>query len=97
MAAAITGGDATVTGIDAAHLQAVLARLADTGAEIEAGGDRVTLRAAPEPRPVDIVAEPYPGIPTDLQAQWTALMSLARGRSRSWTACFPRVFSTWPN
>jgi UDP-N-acetylglucosamine 1-carboxyvinyltransferase len=92
LAAAITGGDATVTGIDAAHLQAVLQRLASAGARIEIDGDRVTLHAAPAPRPVDIVAEPYPGIPTDLQAQWTALMSLARGRSRIVDRVFPSRF-----
>ncbi len=92
LAAAITGGSVAVTGIDAAHLHSVLARLADTGAAVEAGGDRVSLRANGRPRPVGLVAEPYPGIPTDLQAQWTALMSLSRGRSTVSDRVFPGRF-----
>jgi UDP-N-acetylglucosamine 1-carboxyvinyltransferase len=92
LAAAITGGAAAVTGIDTAHLHAVLDRLEATGAQIEVQPDRVWLRAQSPPRPVDIVAEPYPGIPTDLQAQWTALMSLARGGSTVADRVFPARF-----
>ena len=98
LAAAITGGDATVTGIDAAHLQAVLARLADTGAEIEAGGDRVTLRADAAaaagghcgralPRHSHRSASPVDGL--DVVGPRT---QPHRGPRVSL-----RVFSTWPN
>ena len=92
LAAAITGGQAAATGAAPEHLQAVLSRLADCGAEIEVAGDRVALRARRPLRPVDIVAEPYPGVPTDLQAQWTAFLSLASGRSTIEDRVFPSRF-----
>ena len=81
LAAAITRGSATVTGVMPAHLGAVLARLRAAGSLIEVCEDRVTLIANGPPEPVNITAQPHPGIPTDVQAQWTALLSLARGRS----------------
>ena len=92
LAAAITGGQAAATGAAPEHLQAVLARLADCGAEIEVAGDRVALAPGVRLRPVDIVAEPYPGVPTDLQAQWTAFLSLASGRSTIEDRVFPSRF-----
>jgi UDP-N-acetylglucosamine 1-carboxyvinyltransferase len=92
LAAAISGGEAVVTGVVADHLTAVLDKLADIGARIEFAADRISLLAEQPPRPVDIVAEPYPGIPTDLQAQWTALMTLANGRSTVEDSVFPSRF-----
>jgi len=53
---------------------------------------RVTLRVADRLRAVDIVARPYPGIPTDLQAQWTALLALADGVSTVRDQVFPGRF-----
>jgi len=85
LAAAITGGSATVTGVVPEHLAQVLDKLAAVGTQIELGRSHVTVTATQRvpcrPRPLDITAQPYPGIPTDLQAQWTALLSLAQGRS----------------
>ena len=81
-----------MSGIEPDHLTAILDKLADAGAAIEVAAERVTLQAAPRPRPVDIVAEPYPGVPTDLQAQWTALMALAHGRSTVEDRVFPARF-----
>jgi UDP-N-acetylglucosamine 1-carboxyvinyltransferase len=92
LAAAITGGELVLDGIVPAHLHAVLQALAATGAHVETDADRVTLRAVGRPRPVDLRAEPYPGIPTDLQAQWTALMSLAAGVSTIEDRVFPARF-----
>jgi UDP-N-acetylglucosamine 1-carboxyvinyltransferase len=92
LAAAISRGAVVVSGIAPDHLTAVLEKLAATGAAIEVAADRVTLQAAPRPRPVDVVAEPYPGVPTDLQAQWTALVSLARGRTTIEDRVFPARF-----
>ena len=89
LAAAITGGSATVTGVVSDHLDTVLAKLRATGARVDALRDEVTIVAAGRPRPVDIVAEPYPGMPTDLQAQWTALMTLAHGTSTVEDRVFP--------
>ena len=93
IAAAITGGSATVTGVVPEHLGAVLEKLDAAGATIEAGADRVSISAANgRLRAVDIIAQPYPGVPTDVQAQWTALSSLAEGVSRVEDRVFPGRF-----
>jgi len=89
MAAAITGGSATVAGVVPGHLRAVLDKLHRAGCRIEVSKDRVTLTADGPLRPVDITARPYPGVPTDLQAQWMALLSLAKGHSTVRDRVFP--------
>ena len=74
IAAAITGGSATVTGVVPEHLAAVLQKLDAAGAAIETVTDCVSISAPQDRlRAVDIIAQPYPGFPTDVQAQWTAL------------------------
>jgi UDP-N-acetylglucosamine 1-carboxyvinyltransferase len=81
-AAAITGGDITVTGTAPRHLSATLSKLEECGAAIEVVGDRVRCRGPARPRPADIITSPYPGFPTDMQAQLMALLGLADGQSR---------------
>ena len=81
LAAAITWGEITVTGTVPGHLAAVLGKLAQAGCHIAVQDDRITLTAADRPRALEITAEPYPGVPSDVQAQWMALLSLADGRS----------------
>jgi UDP-N-acetylglucosamine 1-carboxyvinyltransferase len=80
-AGALGGGPVTVTGFDPGHAEMVLAKLAQCGASVERleNGARVTLEG--RPRPVDCVTLPYPGFPTDLQAPYLTLMSLADGAS----------------
>jgi len=90
LAGAIAGGKVTVAGVIGEHLEAVLGKLHQAGFEVSASGDRVTLASAGRPKPVDIAALPYPGVPSDVQAQWTALLALAQGRS---TIC-DRVFGS---
>ena len=92
LAAAISGGSATVTAVVPEHLGAVLAKLRAAGLQVAVGEDRVTVTSAGPPRPTDVTARPYPGIPTDVQAQWTALLSLAAGRSRVRDEVFPSRF-----
>jgi UDP-N-acetylglucosamine 1-carboxyvinyltransferase len=92
LAAAITHGSATITDVVPEHLGEVLAMLRAAGSQITCGGDWVSIAAVGPPRPLEITARPYPGIPTDVQAQWTALLSLARGRSTVCDAVFPRRF-----
>jgi UDP-N-acetylglucosamine 1-carboxyvinyltransferase len=58
-----------------------MAKLEDAGAQLTIGPDTVTLTAPRELRPVDVTANIYPGFPTDMQAQWTALMAVAHGTS----------------
>ncbi len=92
LAVAITGGSALVTDIVPAHLQSVLNLLRAAGTEIDVQENRVLIRAANRLRAVDIIARPYPGIPTDLQAQWTALMAVAEGASRVQDCVFSNRF-----
>ena len=82
IAACITGGELELTGIRPGMLDRVFEMLAAAGARIAAGPDRVRVTApAGRPRAVDIVTEPYPGFPTDLQAQLMACMTVADGAS----------------
>jgi UDP-N-acetylglucosamine 1-carboxyvinyltransferase len=92
IAVAISGGSGTVAGAVPAHLAAVLENLDAAGAAIEANGDRITISAKDCLRAADVVARPYPGVPTDIQAQWTALCSLAEGTSRVEDRVFPGRF-----
>jgi UDP-N-acetylglucosamine 1-carboxyvinyltransferase len=83
MAVAITGGCAAVTGVVPEHLSSVLNALCAAGAEVAVTEDRIAIRSPRNGlRSVDIIATPYPGVPTDVQAQWTALMSIAEGTSK---------------
>jgi UDP-N-acetylglucosamine 1-carboxyvinyltransferase len=92
MAVAITGGSAVVTGVVPEHLTSVLAILRAAGTEVNVSGDRVLIAAGARLRAIDVVAQPYPGVPTDVQAQWTALASLAEGVSTVRDCVFPSRF-----
>ncbi|UYN99420.1 MAG: UDP-N-acetylglucosamine 1-carboxyvinyltransferase [Devosia sp.] len=82
MAAAMTGGDVLLKGARPDHLQAALDILASTGTELsqEANGLRVR-RNGNGIQPVDVETDPFPGFPTDLQAQFMALMTMSSGTS----------------
>ena len=81
-AAAITGSDLTLTGARPETLDAVTAKLREAGAKIETGPDRLRIRALGSPlRAVDCATAPYPGFPTDMQAQLMAALAVARGTS----------------
>ena len=82
LAAAITRGCVTVTGLITDHLHAVLAALGAAGCWVDASESQVTVAPTGASRPVHVTAEPHPGIPTDLQAQWMALLSTVPGRSK---------------
>ena len=81
MAVAMTGGDVLLEGVQPGLLQAALDVLVKAGIGIETTnrGIRVS-RNGTGIRPVDITTEPFPGFPTDLQAQFMALMTRGRGR-----------------
>ena len=78
-AAAATGGEIRLRGTRAGTLGAVLEKLGETGARIEAGEDWISLHMDGAPRAVSVRTAPYPGFPTDMQAQFMALNSVARG------------------
>lgn len=83
VAAAMAGGDVLLRNARMTHLQAALDALTQSGAHVtsEAGGIRV-MRNGNGILPVDIETEPFPGFPTDLQAQFMALMTMSSGVSR---------------
>ncbi len=80
-AVAAAGGDVTLTGVRSDTLDAVLQKLGETGAWIEIGADRATIRIVADRRPhaVNIRTAPYPAFPTDMQAQIMALNCIAEG------------------
>jgi UDP-N-acetylglucosamine 1-carboxyvinyltransferase len=92
MAVAITGGSATVMDVVPEHLGSVLALFRAAGATIDTAADRVSIVARRPLGTADAVAQPYPGVPTDVQAQWTALMSVAEGTSQVQDRVFPGRF-----
>jgi UDP-N-acetylglucosamine 1-carboxyvinyltransferase len=79
--AAMTGGDVLLEGARAEHMDAIIAKLRATGAHVavEAGGVRV--RGSGEIKAVDLVTQPHPGFPTDMQAQFMTMACLAKGQS----------------
>ncbi len=80
VAAAITGGRVKLKDTDPTTLDAVLAKLADAGAQIETGKDWISLdMQGKRPRSVDIRTAPYPAFPTDMQAQFSVLNTIAEG------------------
>ena len=78
---AMTGGDVFVEGCRPEHLAAVLEKLQEVGAEVEQKPGGLRIRGPKRIRSVDIETMPFPGFPTDLQAQFMALMSVAEGSS----------------
>jgi UDP-N-acetylglucosamine 1-carboxyvinyltransferase len=80
-AGAMTGGDVTVTHCRPAHLEAVLMKLRETGADVRVEHTRVRITAPRRLRGTDVKTLPYPGFPTDMQAQMVALMCVAEGTS----------------
>jgi UDP-N-acetylglucosamine 1-carboxyvinyltransferase len=96
-AGAITGGEVTLTRTRPDHLTMVLARLEKMGCAIRTRDDAITLRApAARRRGIDIVTEPYPGFPTDLQAQFMALLCLAEGNGVITETIYPDRFTHVP-
>jgi UDP-N-acetylglucosamine 1-carboxyvinyltransferase len=96
IAALITGGDLMLRRANARHLDSLLDVLRDTGAGIAANGDSIRVTANGAARAADITTDPFPGFPTDLQAQFMALMCLADGSSRISETVFENRFMHVP-
>ncbi len=80
VAAAVTGGKVRLKKTSAAILETVLSKLEEAGAMIDSGPDSITLdMRGRRPKAVDIRTQPYPGFPTDMQAQFCALNAVADG------------------
>jgi UDP-N-acetylglucosamine 1-carboxyvinyltransferase len=82
LAAAITKGEVVVSGCCPEHVLALTIKMRQAGAEItEEGSDALRVKADGRPGPMDVITEEYPGFATDLQAQYMAWMTVARGIS----------------
>ena len=82
IAVAATRGRVRLTGVDPRTLGAVLERLMMAGADIQTGKGWVELDMKARPRAVDIETAPYPGFPTDMQAQFLAMNAISEGHCR---------------
>ncbi|MFQ5894911.1 MAG: UDP-N-acetylglucosamine 1-carboxyvinyltransferase [Nitrospinota bacterium] len=81
VAAAITGGEVSIGESIPEHIRPLTLRLREAGAEVVEGEGTLRVRGAFPVRPVNVKTQPYPGFPTDMQAQFMALMTLAQGAS----------------
>jgi UDP-N-acetylglucosamine 1-carboxyvinyltransferase len=92
VAGAITGGDVTVTGAAPRHMTATLAKLEESGAALSVDGDSIRCVGPARPKAADIITSPFPGFPTDMQAQMMALLGLADGLSKITETIFENRF-----
>ena len=81
VSAALTGGDVTILNCEPDHLEAVIHKLRLTGAQVTVENKSVRVQGADEIASVDVKTQAYPGFPTDMQAQFMVLMSVAKGFS----------------
>ena len=91
-AAMITGGDVLVRRARAEDLDAALVKMREAGATITAEQDGLRLKAPKRAQAVDFVTAPFPGFPTDLQAQLMACMTVAQGAARVVETVFENRF-----
>jgi UDP-N-acetylglucosamine 1-carboxyvinyltransferase len=81
IASAITNGSVTIKNCDPKHLDALLTKVAEAGAEIKSTESTLHVSGSRKIKPVNIKTLPHPGFPTDMQAQFMSLMALAEGTS----------------
>jgi UDP-N-acetylglucosamine 1-carboxyvinyltransferase len=81
IAAAATGSIIKVNGVDEEHLKPVIAKLTESGVSMEICGKSIIIDGTKTLTPVDIKTMPYPGFPTDMQAQMMALLCTVKGTS----------------
>ena len=92
VAAALTGGDVKISGCRPDHLEAVIHKLSLTGASIKIDGKNIRVKGIDNIASVDVKTLVYPGFPTDMQAQFMVLMSVARGLSLIFETVFENRF-----
>ncbi len=80
-AAAMTGGRIRLEGVVPDHFEAALRKLEEAGCALQRGADSVTVSGPARPQAVNVITQPFPGFPTDMQAQMIAVCALAGGTS----------------
>ncbi|MEW5798860.1 MAG: UDP-N-acetylglucosamine 1-carboxyvinyltransferase [Bacteroidota bacterium] len=96
IAGAMCGGKIKIENVEPEHFAALTARLEDAGAKITVGSSSIDLTAPKTLDPVDVTTAVYPGFPTDMQAQWIAMMSVAKGASTVTDTIYHDRFSHVP-
>jgi UDP-N-acetylglucosamine 1-carboxyvinyltransferase len=81
LSAAITGGDVLIRGSEPEHLGALIQKVQATGVRIDPLPEGLRVRGVERPVAVDVETRPYPGFPTDMQAQFMAFMAVGQGTS----------------
>lgn len=92
IAAAMTGGDVIIENVLPEHQKPLIAKLREAGALVEVDIDRIHVVGSGRLKAVDIKTLPYPGFPTDMQAQMMAMLSVAEGRSKITETVFENRF-----
>lgn len=92
IAAAMTGGDVIIENVLPEHQKPLIAKLREAGALVEEDIDRIHVASSGRLKAVDIKTLPYPGFPTDMQAQMMAMLSVAEGRSKITETVFENRF-----
>ena len=96
IAAAMTGGDLTLHNAHESHLDALLSVLRETGVAIDCAAGTIRVKGNGRPQAADITTDPFPGFPTDLQAQFMAMMCIADGSSQISETIFENRFMHVP-
>ena len=96
LTAGALSGEITLNGVNPQHLDAVLLKLKEAGCNVSTTSNSITITPAETIQAVDMTTAVYPGFPTDLQAQWVALMSLAKGSSMITDTVYHDRFSHVP-
>jgi UDP-N-acetylglucosamine 1-carboxyvinyltransferase len=89
-------GEITLNGVIPEHLDSVILNFKEAGCNVSTTSNSVTIAQADKIQPVDMTTAVYPGFPTDLQAQWVALMTLAKGSSMITDTVYHDRFSHVP-
>ena len=92
IAAAMTGGDVIIENVLPEHQKPLIAKLREAGALVEEDIDRIHVVGSGRLKAVDIKTLPYPGFPTDMQAQMMVMLSVAEGRSKITETVFENRF-----
>ncbi len=96
VAAAASRGEITIANVIPEHLKAISAKLRESGAEVTEKADQINVRGPNKIKPVYIKTLPYPGFPTDMQAQFMAYLSCAEGSSVITESVFENRFMHVP-
>src|SRR5687767_1826967 len=92
VAAAIAGKEVTLQRVHAEHLTSITEALSKSGFRFESNRGALTIRSNGAPKPLELTTEPYPGFPTDMQAQMCALLSKTEGISVITETVFPQRY-----